>query len=77
MKSVFEMADHELVEFGTPATTEALQAEKEMMRRLKDSMDKWSKRLAIASWVLVGATLVILALTAVLVWEGTNGVRNF
>lgn len=36
-KPVLSMTERELVEFGTPATNEALQAEKEMMRRLKDS----------------------------------------
>jgi hypothetical protein len=69
-KSVSEMTDDELVAFGTPSTNEALQAEKEMTRRLKDSMDKWSKRQLIANWVLVAATVAIVGLTVVLVWEG-------
>ena len=71
-KLVFDMTERELVNYGTPATTEALQAEKEMMRRLKDSMDKWSRRLLIANWTLVVATIAIVALTVVLVWEGIH-----
>ncbi len=71
-KSVFDLTDRELVQHGTPDTNEALQAEKEMTRRLKDSMDKWSRRLLIANWVLVAATVAIVGLTVALVWEGIH-----